>query len=58
MLAPITVGHDGGAMTFLTEATKAPVKLAWPSGWSARLIGGRAKLVNPDGVVFLPATAS
>lgn len=52
LLSPVTVSHDRVAMAFLSEATKTAVKIAWPSGWSARLVGGKAELVKPDAVVF------
>lgn len=52
LLAPVTVSHDAGAMVFLLEGTNAPVKIGWPSGWSARLFGGKAELVKPDAAIF------
>jgi hypothetical protein len=30
-----------------------PIDLVWPRGFSARLVGGRAELVAPDGTVVI-----
>jgi hypothetical protein len=52
LLAPVTVSHDAGTMTFLSELTNEPIDIAWPNGWSARLLNGRAELVRPDSRVL------
>ena len=46
----IRVGGSGGA-----EASTGPdgrIDPVWPPGWSARLVGGRAELVDPEGQVI------
>ena len=58
----LRVARDGSTMTFFraggaggAEASTGPdgrVDPVWPAGWSARLLGGRAELVDAEGVVI------
>lgn len=52
LVAPLTIGHEAGAATFTIAATNHRVKMAWPSGWSARLLSDRVELVDERRGVF------
>jgi hypothetical protein len=43
------VGGSGGAETSTNQGGR--VEPVWPPGWSARLLSGRAELLNPEGAV-------
>jgi hypothetical protein len=51
-LTPIRGEHLGSAMVFADEASGTVLPVVWPSGYSARLLDGRAELVRPDGSVL------
>jgi hypothetical protein len=51
-LTPIRVQRDGVSMVFADEAGGNPLQVVWPSGYSARLMNGRAELLPPDGSVL------
>ena len=51
-LTPIRVERDGVSMVFADEASGNRVQVVWPSGYSARLMNGRAELLPPDGSVL------
>lgn len=51
-LTPMRVERDEGSMVFADEATGTPMLVVWPNGYSARLMNGRAELVQPDGRVL------
>ena len=51
-MAPIRVERDGGAMVFTRVDIGERLSVVWPSGYSARLLNGRAELVAPDGSVL------
>ena len=46
------VKHDAGVMLFFAEGSQTRVSIAWPAGWSARIVAGRAELVTPENRVF------
>jgi hypothetical protein len=47
-LTPIRVERDGVSMVFADEASSNRLQVVWPNGYSARLLNGRAELVQPD----------
>ena len=51
-LTPIRVERDGVSMVFVNETGETRVPVVWPNGYSARLLNGRAELVQPDGSVL------
>jgi hypothetical protein len=51
-LTPIRVERDGVDMVFSDEASGNRMQVVWPNGYSARLMNGRAELVEPDGSVL------
>lgn len=52
LVSPIRVERDGGAMVFTRVDIGERRSVVWPSGFSARLMDGRAELVYPDGSVL------
>lgn len=52
LVAPARVGRDRDAVVFWRIDIQERIVLIWPSGYSARLLEGRAELVGPDGSVF------
>ena len=51
-LTPIRVERDGVSMVFADEVSGNRLPVVWPSGYSARLMNGRAELLPPDGSVL------
>ena len=51
-LTPIRVEQDGVSMVFVNETGDTRVPAVWPNGYSARLLNGRAELVQPNGAVL------
>ena len=51
-IAPVVIQRDGNEMVFVEQATGERRMLAWPSGFSARVLTGTAELVTPGGNVF------
>lgn len=49
LVAPARVVRDGDAVVFSRIDVPEQIVLVWPSGYSARLLEGRAELVAPDG---------
>lgn len=52
LVPPIRVERDGSALVFTRVDVRERVSVVWPSGFSARLVNGRAELVYPDGSVL------
>lgn len=52
LVPPIRVERDGSAMVFMRVDIGERTSVVWPSGFSARLLDGRAELVYPDGSVL------
>lgn len=50
-LTPFAIGHEDDRVTFTDTGTHAPVSIAWPSGFSAWLVDGRAVLYDRFGAV-------
>ena len=51
-IAPVVIQRDGNQMVFVEQATGVRRPLSWPSGFSARVLNGKAELVTPGGNVF------
>ena len=51
-LTPIRVERDGVSMVFADDSSGSRMQVVWPSGYSARLMNGRAELIQPDGSVL------
>jgi hypothetical protein len=51
-IQPVRVARSGSSLIFVSADDGAVERLAWPSGFSARLVDGRGELVTPAGSVF------
>jgi hypothetical protein len=51
-LTPIRVERDGTSMVFADETSGNRLQVVWPNGYSARILNGRAELVQPNGLVL------
>jgi hypothetical protein len=51
-LNPVVVSRDGDHLIFLNTASKAPVAVIWPHGFTARLVNGKGELLDPSGAVI------
>jgi len=50
-IVPVTIGQNDDEMTFTrTGGQRTP--LSWPHGWSARVLNGRAELLDSNGEVY------
>jgi hypothetical protein len=48
-VTPMRMVRDGEFVAFADEASGNRLPIVWPSGFSARLLDGRAELVRPNG---------
>jgi len=48
LVSPIRVERDGASLGFTRVDTAERASIVWPSGFSGRLLDGRAELVAPD----------
>jgi hypothetical protein len=51
LLAPARVAVAGDSLVLVPEAGGDPIKVVWPTGWTAWRLDGRAELVSRDGTV-------
>jgi hypothetical protein len=51
-VTPVRMERDGEFVVFADEASGNRMPVVWPNGFSARLVGGRAELVPPNGSVL------
>jgi hypothetical protein len=51
-LAPARVETAGEELILVSQANDEPVRVVWPSGWTAWRVDGRAELVSRDGTVI------
>jgi len=51
LLLPARVAVEGDSLVLIPEAGGDPIEVAWPAGWKAWRLGGRAELVAHDGTV-------
>lgn len=52
LILPIRVERDDGSMVFWNVERGSVVDVAWPYGYTARVVDGRAELVTPSGTVL------
>lgn len=52
LVRPIRVERDADALVFTRVDNGERLSVVWPSGFSARLLNGRAELVAPERFVF------
>lgn len=51
-LLPVSIGREGDEIVFVSVAAPGrKVSVAWPDGFSARLVDGVAELVDPNGII-------
>jgi hypothetical protein len=50
-LMPVRMERSGSEIQFVFTSTGRPALIAWPNGFSGRLIDGQAELLAPNGVV-------
>jgi hypothetical protein len=52
LLRPARITVADNALVLVPEAGVAPIKIVWPTGWTAWRRAGRAELVSRDGTVI------
>jgi hypothetical protein len=51
-IMPVRMTRSGSEIAFALAANDQPASIAWPNGFSGRLVDGKAQLVSPDGRVI------